>query len=256
LINNCCSNNILTTTLNALILVLSVPILATGIWLRQNAATVCDSLLEKKLIVLSVFLLAFSIAGIVGACFNVRWLLWGYYIVMMLVVLILLGSISFVFVVTYKGSGEEIDGKVYREYRSFYLQKRVVYDWDAIKRCLMDGNACERLIDDHSINTVDQFYAHKLSPIEPSNDCGFTFVSPTNWTNPTPYKMANILNPDCALWSNNKSALCYECDACKAGVLQSIKSYWRNAAFISIVFLLVVFILIICVSACFSFATT
>jgi hypothetical protein len=37
---------------------------------------------------------------------------------------------------------------------------------------------------------------------------------------------------DCGLWSNDASTLCFNCDSCKAGVLQNIKDDWKEIAIV------------------------
>ncbi|KAH1057078.1 hypothetical protein J1N35_035143 [Gossypium stocksii] len=49
--------------------------------------------------------------------------------------------------------------------------------------------------------------------------CGYTFVNPTLWTNP----LNPAGDPDCNLWSNDQTQLCYNCNSCKAGLLMNIK---------------------------------
>lgn len=83
---------------------------------------------------------------------------------------------------------------------------------------------------------------------KPSNDCNYQYVSPTNWTSSaTPTSQ----NPDCAKWSNDVNKLCYDCNSCKAGLLDNIKSDWKRVAEINIVFL--VFLVIVYTVGCCAF---
>lgn len=63
--------------------------------------------------------------------------------------------------------------------------------------------------------------------------CGYTFVNPTLWINPT--------NPnadtDCGTWSQDQTQLCYDCNSCKAGVVADVKQQWRKVAVVSVVVL-------------------
>ncbi|RRT66628.1 hypothetical protein BHE74_00055149 [Ensete ventricosum] len=34
---------------------------------------------------------------------------------------------------------------------------------------------------------------------------------------------------DCAIWSNDQSQLCYDCNSCKAGLLGNLRKEWRKA---------------------------
>lgn len=47
--------------------------------------------------------------------------------------------------------------------------------------------------------------------------------------------MAPVQDADCSRWNNAPTALCYECDSCKAGVLESIRVDWRKISVLSIV---------------------
>lgn len=74
--------------------------------------------------------------------------------------------------VTNKGAGEVLSGKGYKEYRlgeySNWLQKRVnnTKNWNRIKSCLQDGKVCQSLSQDKVGETVQEFYAEQLSPIQ------------------------------------------------------------------------------------------
>ncbi|XP_051120732.1 tetraspanin-8-like [Andrographis paniculata] len=247
------SNNLL-GILNIVTLVLSIPIIGSGIWLSRQATTECEQFLEQPVIALGAFVLLVSIAGLVGSCCRVSWLLWLYLFVMFLLILLLFGFTIFAFVVTNKGAGEAISGKGYKEYRlggySDWLQKRVSKHWDRVSNCLMTTNICHRMLEDQSTAAQD-FYRRHLSALQsgcckPSNDCQFVYVSPTNWTG-----TSESSNPDCGRWSNDPNVLCYRCEACKAGLLDSIKSNWRRVAVINIIFL--VFLVVVYSVGCCAF---
>lgn len=165
------SNN-LVGILNFITFLLSVPILGAGIWLSHRASTDCEKFLEKPVIALGVFLMVVSLAGLIGACCRVSWLLWVYLLVMFLLIVLLFCFTIFAFVVTNKGAGEVLSGKGYKEYRlgdySNWLQKRVnnTKNWNRIKSCLQDGKVCQSLSQDKVGETVQQFYAEQLSPIQ------------------------------------------------------------------------------------------
>lgn len=252
------SNN-LVGILNFLTFLLSIPILAGGIWLSRQGSTECERFLDKPVIALGVFLMVVSLAGLIGACCRVTWLLWVYLLVMFLLIVLLFCFTIFAFVVTNKGAGEAISQRGYKEYRlgdySDWLQKRVNSDknWNKIRSCLQDSKVCKSLIDD-GVDTPDEvFYKSHLSAIQsgcckPSNDCNFTYVTPTNWTS-TPTSAAS--NADCGKWDNNPDVLCFNCQSCKAGLLDNIKSDWKRVAVINIIFL--VFLVIVYSIGCCAF---
>lgn len=82
---------------------------------------------------------------------------------------------------------------------------------------------------------------------KPSNDCGFTYHSPTNWTKGN----ATHTNPDCDTWNNDPNLLCYNCQSCKAGLLQNLKTDWKKVAVVNIIFL--VFLIIVYSVGCCAF---
>jgi len=56
--------------------------------------------------------------------------------------------------------------------------------------------------------------------------CGFTMKNATYWEVPKSGLAAN--NSDCATWNNRQEKLCYDCNACKGGVLANIRNQWRH----------------------------
>jgi len=251
-----CSNN-LVGFLNFLTFLLSIPILGGGIWLARHASTDCEHYLEKPVIALGIFLLLVSLAGIIGACCRVNWLLWFYLVVMFVLIIILFIFTILAFVVTNKGAGQVVGNRGYKEYRlgdySNWLQKKVDDDknWVRIKSCLIDGKVCQSLEDEKN-TAATQFYSKNLSPIQsgcckPSDSCNFQYVSPTVWTK----NATTNPNPDCNAWDNDPSTLCYNCQSCKAGVLQNLKGHWKKVAVINIVFL--VFLIIVYSVGCCAF---
>ncbi|KAK4781295.1 hypothetical protein SAY87_017401 [Trapa incisa] len=244
------SNN-LVGILNLVTFLLSLPILGAGIWLSNRANTDCERFLEKPVIALAVFLLVVSVAGLVGACCGVSCLLWLYLLVMFLLIVILFCFTIFAFVVTNEGAGRAVSDRGYKEYRlgdySNWLQKRVANtkNWNKIKSCLADGMVCTGLAYKSVNDTIEQFYKEHLSAVQsgcckPSDDCGFTYISPTVWNLTVGTAISS--NSDCSLWSNDPKVLCYNCQSCKAGLLDNIKSDWKKVAVCNIVFLIVLII--------------
>lgn len=42
-------------------------------------------------------------------------------------------------------------------------------------------------------------------------------------------------DPDCYKWNNDPNLLCYECDSCKAGVLENVRRDWHRLSVLNIV---------------------
>lgn len=66
---------------------------------------------------------------------------------------------------------------------------------------------------------------------KPPTACEYTYVNPVLWVNP-----ANPMdNPDCYMWNNDQIQLCYNCNACKAGLLGNLRREWRKANMVLLV---------------------
>lgn len=252
-------SNAIIVIINGVILIVSILILRGGIWLATKGNSGCDKFLQWPVICIGVFLILLSMAGFYGAYDRVLWQLWVYLFFMFVLIILLFCFTVFTFVVTNKGAGQVLSNRAFKEYRlgdySDWLQKRVDNpgNWKDIQSCIQDAMVCQRLAD-HTINeTAQEFYSQDLSPIEsgcckPPTSCNFTFVTATTWIADTSLSV-NTTNPDCGLWSNYQNQLCYNCNACKAGVVATLKHDWREITifnFISLVVLIVVYSIACC----------
>ncbi|XP_050250175.1 tetraspanin-5 isoform X6 [Quercus robur] len=70
------------------------------------------------------------------------------------------------------------------------------------------------------------------------------------------YNMATAVaqDPDCYHWNNAPDLLCYECDSCKAGVLENVRRDWHKLSVLNIVML--VFLIGIYSIGCCAFRNT
>nr|DAD42103.1 TPA_asm: hypothetical protein HUJ06_000333 [Nelumbo nucifera] len=197
-----------------------------------------------------------SLAGLIGECCKVSWLLWLYLLVMFLLIVLLFCFTIFAFVVTNKGAGEVLSGKGYKDYKlgdySNWLQKRVNNNnWRKIKSCLMDSHVCKSL-NNSAAEPVEEFYARHLSSIEsgcckPPTACNFLYVSPTVWTKTNTTSELS----DCNNWNNPTGSLCFNSNSCKAGVLDYLKKDWKKVAVVNIIFL--IFLIIVYSVGCCAF---
>ncbi|XP_038902578.1 tetraspanin-3-like [Benincasa hispida] len=247
------TSNHLIGLLNFLTFVLSIPILAGGIWLSSKAnSTECLRFLQWPLIIIGVAIMVVSLAGFAGACYRNTFLMWLYLFVMFFVIVALIVFIVFAYAVTDKGSGRTVPSRAYLDYYlqdySGWLKDRVAEEsyWGKISSCIRDSKVCKKM--GRTVGgvpeSVEMFSLRKLSPIEsgcckPPTDCGFVYQNETLWTG---VDGMMPINPDCTKWNNDQAELCYNCDSCKAGVLASLKRSWRKVSVINIVVLIILVI--------------
>ncbi|KAF3963108.1 hypothetical protein ACB098_06G176000 [Castanea mollissima] len=234
--------------LNLLTLLASIPIIGGGLWMARNSTT-CESFLQTPLLVVGFVVLVISLAGFIGACFHVAWALWVYLVVMLFLIGTLIALTVFGFVVTSQGGGVEVPGRVYKEYRlqdySPWLRNRIKDPnyWMTIRSCILGSKTCAKI----ALWTPLDYLEKDMSPIQ-SGCC----KPPTSCN----YNMATAVaqDPDCYHWNNAPDLLCYECDSCKAGVLENVRRDWHKLSVLNIVML--VFLIGIYSIGCCAFRNT
>eukprot|EP00250_Pteridium_aquilinum_P000828 c10995_g2_i1 orf=246-1061(+) len=254
-------SNVLIIVLNVVTAVLSIPLIAAGAWLAKQHSTDCFRFLQGPVIALGVFILLVSIAGCAGASCRNKCLLWIYLVVMFLLIVLLFIFTIFAFVVTNKTAGNIVGNKGYKEYRlgdySTWLQRQVnkASNWDKIESCISEANFCSDLAKEYpeaDYSTAASFSQAELSPIQsgcciPPSVCGCTFKNATFWS-PCSNTTAST---DCTTYKTDSTTYCYNCNSCKAGVLQNITKDWRKVAVVNIVML--VFLIIVYSVGCCAF---
>ncbi|XP_061347625.1 tetraspanin-2-like [Gastrolobium bilobum] len=233
------SNNI-TAVLNFIAILASIPIIASGIWLASKPANECINNFRWIVVILGILILLVSLAGFFGAYRNKQVLLALYLCFMAILIVLLLILLVFAFVVTRPDGTYGVPERGYKEYRldgfSAWLRNHVTSSgsWNKIRACLADSDICTELAQNYI--TSDQFFNSNISPLQsgcckPPTACGYNYVSPIVWTNP----VNPMADPDCNLWNNDQNQLCYNCNACKGGLLGSLRKEWRRANIILIV---------------------
>ncbi|XP_064975606.1 tetraspanin-6-like [Musa acuminata AAA Group] len=219
--------------LNLLTLLASIPIIGGGLWLARSSAT-CESLLQTPLLVLGFVVLLVSLAGFAGACFNVVWALWLYLLVMLFLIAALLSLTAFGFAVAGgSGGGVEVPGRVYHEYHldgySRWLRRRITEPryWSAVLACVVGSKTCAKI----ALWTPLDYIQRDLSPIQ-SGCC----KPPTTCTYTAGMAVA-AQDEDCYRWNNAANILCYDCDSCKAGVLEQVRRDWHKLTILNVVVL-------------------
>ncbi|XP_020523648.1 tetraspanin-2 isoform X2 [Amborella trichopoda] len=124
-----------------------------------------------------------------------------------------------------------------------WLQMRVrnTENWQNVKSCIFTLDMCGDLAQRTMHMTSYDFNMMKLTPIEsgcckPPLSCGMIGVNATYWE-PEPtgeQELSNMEDSDCATWSNQRNILCYNCNSCKAGFLQSLQKRWQKIGIILI----------------------
>lgn len=153
--------------LNLFTLLASIPIIGAGLWMARSSTT-CESFLQTPLLVIGFVVLIISLAGFIGACFNVAWALWVYLVVMLFLIATLMALTIFGFVVTSRGGGVQVPGRVYKEYHlqdySPWLRNRVKDPnyWSTIRSCLLGSKTCPKL----ALWTPLDYLERDMTPIQ------------------------------------------------------------------------------------------
>ncbi|KAG7597493.1 EF-hand domain [Arabidopsis suecica] len=243
---------------NTLVMLVGASAIGYSIYMFvHQGVTDCESAIRIPLLTTGLILFLVSLLGVIGSCFKENVAMVSYLIILFSGIVALMVFSIFLFFVTNKGAGRVVSGRGYKEYRTvdfstwlngFVGGKR----WVGIRSCLAEANVCDDLSDGRVSQIADAFYHKNLSPIQsgcckPPSDCNFEFRNATFWIPPTKNETAVAAdNGDCGTWSNVQTELCFNCNACKAGVLANIREKWRNL----LVFNICLLILLITVYSC------
>ncbi|KAL9323820.1 hypothetical protein ACSQ67_008677 [Phaseolus vulgaris] len=218
--------------LNFFTLLASIPIIGAGLWMARSTTT-CENFFQTPLLVIGFVVLVISLAGFIGACFHVAWALWVYLFIMVFLIASLFGLTVFGFVVAGQGGGVEVPGRAYKEYHlqrySPWLRNRIndPQYWSTIRSCILGSKTCSKL----ALWTSLDYMQRDMSPIQsgcckPPTACSYNEESVTV-----------LQDSDCYKWNNAPTLLCYDCDSCKAGVLENIRRDWHNISVLNVVVL-------------------
>ncbi|KAL9244876.1 hypothetical protein vseg_018593 [Gypsophila vaccaria] len=254
------SNNI-TITLNFIALICSIPIISSGLWLASRPDNECVDLFRWPVVTLGFLILIISLMGFIGSYYHNEGVMSLYLCCMAILITLLLTLLIFALFVARPDGSYFVPGRAYKEYQlegySSWLREHVASDdyWPKIRKCLVDSNFCSKVDNsEYAINAQEYFVAH-MTPLQsgcckPPTVCGYQYVNPTMWINPT----NSIVDPDCSIWSSDPSMLCYDCSSCRAGLLGNLRDEWRKVNIILIVTLVV--LIFVYVVACSAFRTT
>lgn len=156
--------------INFVAVLLSIPIIGTGIWLTSQPDNSCVKILQWPVIILGVLILVVALAGFIGGFWRISWLLVLYFVLMLILIILLACLVVFIYMVTARGHGHLEPSRAYLEYHlddySGWLQRRVrsSYKWDRIRTCLSSTNMCAELNQRYRM-AQDFFNAH-ITPIQ------------------------------------------------------------------------------------------
>jgi len=178
--------------INVVAALLSIPVIAAGIWLSTQADNACVQILQWPVIALGVAVLAVGLAGFVAAFWCLPWLLLGNLVAMFVVVVALACLAVFVFAVTTGSLGHRVPSQEFLEYDlddySSWLCARLDAPgrWDRIKACLAATPTCTDFNGTYD-TAQDLFTAalNRMSPLQLQSGCckpptsyGYTLVTP------------------------------------------------------------------------------
>ncbi|XP_075492818.1 tetraspanin-10-like isoform X1 [Primulina tabacum] len=229
---------------NFLTMLLAVAVIGYGVWMSTHHDS-CKRSLILPVIILGALIFVLSIIGFFGALKNSSFLLWIYLILLCIILLAILVFTVLAFIVTNNGSGHTVTGLRYKEYQlqdysSWFLkQLNNSHNWEHLKSCLVKSSECNHL--SKKYKTLKQFKSAKLSPIEagccrPPSECGYPVVN-ASFYDLSFHPISSI--KDCKLYKNSMTMKCYNCDSCKAGVAQYMKTEWRVVAIFNVILFVV-----------------
>lgn len=226
--------------INFLTLLLAVGVLGFGVWMSLHHDS-CRKSLTLPVLGLGGVIFLISIIGFLGAWKKNSVLLWIYLVMLFLVLVAILVFTVLAFIITNNGSGHTVNGLKYKEYELrdyslwFLKQLNSTHNWKKLKSCLVKADDCNDL--SKKYKNLKQFKLAKLTPIEagccrPPSKCGYPAV------NASYYDLSFhpiSADKDCKLYKNTKNVRCYNCDSCKAGVAQYMKTEWRVVAIFNLI---------------------
>ncbi|XVE56722.1 hypothetical protein DITRI_Ditri04bG0033800 [Diplodiscus trichospermus] len=256
-------SNCIVGFVNSLVLLLGLVSLSFGVYFVVHGSSHCEKVLKNPLLILGGFSVVVALLGLIGSLFKNTLFMFIYLTVMFFLILGLIGFTVFVFLVTNHGAGKVFSDRdlMIKERKtadfSNWLRNHFVNDknWNQIKSCLIDAKVCGSV--GNNDNDVDfeafVFFKKTLPAIQagcckPPRQCGFIQKNATFWETPKS-GAAKADDTDCLTWNNNHRKLCYDCNSCKAGVLDNIRKEWRSLVIINLI-LLICLIFIYSVGCC------
>ncbi|KAJ4838499.1 Tetraspanin-10 [Turnera subulata] len=262
------TSNFVIRWINFATMLLAIAVIIFGVWMSTHHDG-CRRSLTLPVLGLGAFVFVISIIGFLGALKKSSILLWLYLILLLIILIAILVFTVLAFIVTNNGSGHKVSGLKYKEYQlqeysSLFLKEVLAFalkialmemlepnniflysqlnntnNWKRLKSCLVKSEDCNTL--SRKYKNLKQYKLAKLTPIEagccrPPSECGYPAV------NASYYDLSFhpiSTSKDCKLYKNSRAIKCYDCDSCKAGVAQYMKTEWRVVAIFNVVLFVV-----------------
>ncbi|XP_065858228.1 tetraspanin-10 [Euphorbia lathyris] len=237
-------SNFVIRWINFLTMLLGIAIIIYGVWMSTHHDS-CRKSLTLPVLGLGASIFIISIIGFLGALKNNSILLWIYLILLCIILVAILVFTVLAFIVTNNGSGHRVQGLRYKEYQlqdysSWFLkQLNNTQNWKRLKSCLVKSEDCNNL--SKKYKTRKEYKSAQLNPIEagccrPPSECGYPAAN-ASYYDLSFHPISS--NKDCKLYKNSRTIRCYNCDSCKAGVAQYMKTEWRVVAIFNVILFVV-----------------
>ncbi|XP_021307481.1 tetraspanin-10 isoform X1 [Sorghum bicolor] len=220
--------------------ILALLVVGFGFWMSTHNDE-CRRSLTVPVIALGGVIFLISLVGFLGAWKNVSCLLWTYLIMLFVVLVAIMVFTVLAFIITNSGSGHTVPGARYKEYRLqdysswFVKQLDDTEKWARLKSCLVKTDDCNNL--SKRYKTAKEYKLADLTPMEsgccrPPAECGYPALNASYFDLSFHPVSTNV---DCKLYKNTRSVRCYDCNSCKAGVAQYMKTEWRVVAIFNVI---------------------
>ncbi|KAF6994743.1 hypothetical protein CFC21_011373 [Triticum aestivum] len=230
--------------INFLTMILAILVVGFGFWMSTHNDE-CRRSLTIPVMGLGGVIFLMSLAGFVGAWKNISCLLWTYLIMLFVVLVAIMVFTVLAFIITNTGTGHAVPGSRYKEYRLqdysswFVKQLNDTDKWTHLRSCLVKSDDCNSL--SNRYKTLKQYKLAELTPIEsgccrPPAECGYPALNASNFD--LSYHPVST-NVDCKLYKNDRFLRCYDCNSCKAGVAQYMKTEWRVVAIFNVILFII-----------------